>query len=172
MVKQLFSKIVRIFYREPDFEVENNDKPYLKRWYIIPRNKRFNIYLHKFMQSDEDRALHDHPWWNISLLLQGCYDEVLPKDDAAWRKHESRETITKRRYPLLPVFRGVNNIHRIQLLHDDEGNERAVWTIFITGPKMRNWGFWCNKGWRAHDDFVDQSEDGKHKTGAGCSGLD
>ena len=37
-------------------------KNYLSRWHIIPRNRYFNIYLHKFVGSDDDRALHDHPW--------------------------------------------------------------------------------------------------------------
>ena len=30
------------------------------------------------MRDDEDRALHDHPWHNVSLLLVGQYIEVTP----------------------------------------------------------------------------------------------
>ena len=36
----------------------------------------FNLYLHEFSRSDDDRALHDHPWlFNLSVLLSGTYVE-------------------------------------------------------------------------------------------------
>lgn len=50
-------------------------RPYLSRWHILPRNPWFNIYLHKFVHGDDDRALHDHPWRSWSLLLSGRYRE-------------------------------------------------------------------------------------------------
>lgn len=67
--------IARVTRRAPDFVIGSAEDPYLLRWWIIPRNKVFNIYLHRFMRSDEDRALHDHPWSNLSILLRGCYAE-------------------------------------------------------------------------------------------------
>lgn len=50
-------------------------RPYLVRWYLIPRNPIFNIRLHRFLHGDDDRALHDHPWRSWSLLLSGRYRE-------------------------------------------------------------------------------------------------
>lgn len=50
-------------------------RPYLTRWHIIPRNRWFNLYLHKFVHGDDDRALHDHPWASASLILDGRYIE-------------------------------------------------------------------------------------------------
>ena len=50
-------------------------REYLWRWHVIPRNRWFNIYLHKFAHGDDDRALHDHPWRSWSLLLDGRYRE-------------------------------------------------------------------------------------------------
>ena len=47
----------------------------MRRWWVIPRNKWFNVYLHHFLRSDDDRALHDQPWWNLSILLDGEYTE-------------------------------------------------------------------------------------------------
>ncbi|EIC64345.1 hypothetical protein [Mycobacteroides abscessus] len=35
------------------------EPPYLLRWYVIPRNRWVNVYLHKFLRDDEDRALVD-----------------------------------------------------------------------------------------------------------------
>lgn len=58
--------------RPPDFEVGDG---YLGRWFIIPRNRWFNVYLHRFTGSDDDRALHDHPWWSLSIMLAGALDE-------------------------------------------------------------------------------------------------
>lgn len=48
--------------RKPDFLVGDG---YLARWWIIPRNKYFNIYLHRFTGNDEDRALHDNLWRHL-----------------------------------------------------------------------------------------------------------
>lgn len=50
-------------------------RPYLTRWHLIPRNRWFNLYLHKFVHGDDERALHDHPWPSASLILGGRYIE-------------------------------------------------------------------------------------------------
>ena len=50
-------------------------RPYLTRWHLIPRNRWFNLYLHKFVHGDDERALHDHPWPSASLILEGRYIE-------------------------------------------------------------------------------------------------
>lgn len=66
--------------RPPDVVIGGEATPYTRRWWVIPRNRWFNVYLHHFLQSDDDRALHDHPWWNASLLLSGSYREHVPAD--------------------------------------------------------------------------------------------
>lgn len=67
--------IERATRRPPDFVIGGAERPYLLRWWLIPRNPVFNVYLHQFMRSDDDRALHDHPWANCSVLLRGAYTE-------------------------------------------------------------------------------------------------
>ena len=58
--------------RKPDFIIGGHDAPYLLRWWLIPRNRFFNVYVHQFLRSDDDRALHDHPWLlNCAILLNG-----------------------------------------------------------------------------------------------------
>lgn len=47
--------------RPPDVVIGGDASPYMRRWWVIPRNRRFNVYLHHFLRSDDDRALHDHP---------------------------------------------------------------------------------------------------------------
>ena len=41
--------------REPDFIIGGAERPYIRRWWIIPRNKLFNIYLHQVLRDDDER---------------------------------------------------------------------------------------------------------------------
>src|SRR5258708_303359 len=76
MLKRIFLRMQAItFSRKPDVLIGKQDDTYMERWWVIPRNRFFNIYLHHFLRSDDDRALHDHPWLNASILLQGKYTE-------------------------------------------------------------------------------------------------
>ena len=54
--------------REPDLIVGDR---YMLRWFLLPRNSWLNVYLHHFLHSDDDRALHDHPYWSVSICLRG-----------------------------------------------------------------------------------------------------
>src|SRR5437660_2113436 len=52
------------------------DRPYLERYFVCAL---FGIrfYLHRFVGSDPDRGLHDHPWrWAMSFILRGWYYEA------------------------------------------------------------------------------------------------
>lgn len=151
--------------RKPDIIIGELDDPYLLRWFVIPRNRFFNIYLHKFCKSDDDRALHDHPWiFNVSILLKGEYIEhkFVNYED------ECMETYTKNRRQFIPYFRWGDSPHRVELLEDSFTTlEKPVWTLFMTGFRVRRWGFYCPKGWKYWRDFVTLREGGNSK-GAGC----
>jgi hypothetical protein len=134
--------------RPPDQIIGGKERPYLKRWWLIKRNRFFNIYLHHFLRSDDDRALHDHPWLNCSILLRGEYNEHLPGGVV---KHRRRGQI---------IFRRAVASHRIELTHG------PVWTLFLTGPKVRSWGFHCPQGWRHWRKFVAPDDPGA--VGPGC----
>lgn len=131
--------------RPPDFIIGDN---YLRRWWVIPRNEKFNIYLHEINKSDDDRALHDHPWENTSIVLDGGYIEITPEGERI-------------RYAGDIVKRPATARHRLVI--PDGG--RAV-TLFVTGPLERVWGFHCPKGFVPWYDFVDDRDSGK--TGRGC----
>lgn len=137
--------------RAPDVTIGEN---YLERWYLIPRNRFLNVYLHKFSGSDDDRALHDHPWHSVSFLLKGRLDEIMPARQGWLEKHRRREVPR-----FIPVFRRATHAHRLQLI------EGPAWTVFITGPKYRSWGFLCPQGWRHWREFTDAT--GNH-VGRGC----
>ncbi|MEO1523595.1 MAG: hypothetical protein AAFU78_22845 [Cyanobacteria bacterium J06633_2] len=63
---------------KPSKIVGTVDNPYLLRWYLIPRNRFFNVYLHRFLRSDQD-VPHDHPWWSLSLALWGTAREEITR---------------------------------------------------------------------------------------------
>jgi len=136
------------------FIIGEENNPYLARWFVIPRNRWFNIYLHHFHRSDDDRALHDHPWSNMSILLRGSYIEHLPGGDKILR----RPTWKFWRWPK----RGAEWAHRVELI-----DGRKVWTLFITGRKVRTWGFHCPRGWIPWTEFVEITSD-ENKAGKGC----
>ncbi|MBP0492118.1 hypothetical protein [Roseomonas indoligenes] len=140
--------------RPPDFVIGGEEQPYLRRWWVIPRNRFFNVYLHHFLRSDDDRALHDHPWWNVSLLLEGSYLEHTP-DGVFLRK------------PWALYSRRPEALHRVQLLGTAQ-SERPVWTLFITGPRVRDWGFACPKGWVPWQVFTAARDGRKGELGQGC----
>lgn len=155
------------FYRKPDVIIGQNGKPYMRRWHIIPRNKLLNIYLHQFLHDDEDRAEHNHPWLSLSILLRGKYIEHRPTSfisplTKAIKPYTSTQIFKRGAV----IFRHANYFHRIELFKDNEGKPKPAWTLFITGPKIQEWGFACPKGFRHWKDFVDPSNHGD--VGKGC----
>jgi hypothetical protein len=173
---RLLQKAIHPIWRKPDFIVGGQEDPYLLRWFIIPRNRFFNIYLHKFVRDDDDRALHDHPWHSLSLSLWGEY----------WDITDSNMRLVR---PLRFIFRSATHTHRVELFKEvacqdcgaagapSDGcycyypgraiiRARPAWTLFITGPRLREWGFHCPQGWRHWREYCEPSDSGK--VGRGC----
>jgi hypothetical protein len=132
--------------RKPDFVIGED---YMWRWWVIPRNEQANVYLHRIMHSDDDRALHDHPWANTSVLLSGRYVE-----------HTLAGAVMREAGSV--VTREATDAHRLEILP----GEHAI-SLFMTGPKLREWGFHCPQGWRLWTDFVDARDSGQ--IGRGCA---
>ena len=134
-----------IMCRDPDFIIGND---YIRRWWVIPRNKSCNVYLHEILHSDDDRAMHDHPWANTSLLIAGGYIEHTPDG-----------TFTRNAGDV--IERPADALHRLEIIP----GQRAI-SLFMTGPTVREWGFACPKGWVHWTDFVDARDAGQ--IGRGC----
>lgn len=138
--------------RLPDFVIGGKQNPYMERWWVIPRNRFFNIYLHRFWHSDDDRALHDHPWVNVSILLKGDYIEhTIPQGGV---------NVATRYVAGAWKFRRAKAAHRIEI------TQPPVWSLFVTGPVIREWGFHCPAGWRPWQIFVRDGQKGE--IGRGC----
>lgn len=122
--------------RPPDYVIGGAERPYMLRWWVIPRNRFFNVYLHCFLRSDDDRALHDHPWTNCSIVLRGAYAEHTIAQGGvhrvAYRKAGDWH------------FRWTGRMaHRIEI-------EAPCWTLFLTGPRYREWFFHCTERGLVH----------------------
>ena len=115
-----------------------NDEPYLERYYLFLKDRQrfpFNVFLHKFLKSDPD-DLHDHPWPYATLILKGGYWETTP-EGRFWRS-PGHFRICK-----------ANSLHRIEL---DPSVE--CWTVFMPGPKQREWGFIKNGTWTQWEQYL------------------
>lgn len=146
--------IERIGLRPPDFVIGGQDRPYLRRWWLIPRNPLLNVYLHQFLRSDDDRALHDHPWASLSILLRGRYVEHTIAAGGINGRRELRVGDWRMRWT-------GRLAHRIELI------DGPCWTLFVTGPRYRSWGFHCpEQGWIPWQRFT--APDDKGAVGKGC----
>jgi hypothetical protein len=152
--------------RTYDVAIGGDFAPYLLRWYLIPRNRFLNVYLHVFMRDDDDRALHDHPWWSASLLL-GQLVNSFDGGVAVWRQSHMTEIYRDKSGADLErdvkfgdlVFRGASFAHRMVV------PKSRTMTLFITGPRIRTWGFLCPNGWRNWREFTATDEHGRMR---GC----
>lgn len=131
--------------REPDFVIGGD---YMRRWYILPRNESLNLYLHETLRDDDD-VMHDHPWDNTSFVIRGGYVEHTP-------------LATYRRLPGDLVQRKAVDAHRLELL-----GEPSI-SLFMTGPKIRDWGFHCPGGWVPWQQLTGGYHAGRSDKGAGC----
>lgn len=134
-------------HRPADFVIGGPDQPYMLRWYLIPRNEVFNVYYHRILRDDDDRALHDHSWPSFSVMVKGLLREVTVDGSRILAEGAA-------------VYRGADFAHRLELV-----DGMPAETLFITGPKVRDWGFHCPGGfvhWRA---FVGENPG---EVGRGC----
>lgn len=142
---------------------------YLRRWYLF-RGKTFSVFIHKFERSDEDRALHDHPWAFLVIPIWRGYIEhydPLWSDNWGLTKLEC-STRRHRVYPIIGTrYRPATFQHRVELLkawknvswlsaglHGEDivkmeriGEELPAWSIFIHFKREREWGFQMPDGW-------------------------
>lgn len=114
-----------LFKLLPGKVIVNCDRlPYLYRWYLI-KTRFLGVFIHRFARSDEDRALHDHPWNFIVIPLWQGYLE-----------HSDRGV--RRVLPIIGTrIRKATYRHRVELV---EG--RHAWSLFVRFRYRRTWGFW------------------------------
>ena len=113
--------------------VFEDGEPYLERWIVWCG---ITLRLHRFIKGDDDRAYHDHPWWFITFPFKSyieCLPEASDREVRPWRPH----------------FRAATHRHIVRLK-----NASPVWTLIVTGPKSKEWGFWDNGVFIHHEQWL------------------
>lgn len=102
--------------------------PYMRRWVID--FGEFAIRLHRWQSSDDHRAFHDHAWNFVTCVLYGSYLDVSP---------DGEDLLT----PGSIRYRAASHSHTVKIL------KPGTWTLVLSGPPIRRWGFWVkDKLWK------------------------
>lgn len=95
--------------------------PYVIRWRAeAPFG---SVRLHHWLGPDDDRAFHDHPWWFVTVVLRGGYADRGPDGDDVLRAGSVRFRRAAHQHTVVP-------------------GDHGAWTLLVTGPRRRAWGFW------------------------------
>ncbi len=180
----MFSKIARWFLswfvtaaKLPLRTITREDGvPYLHRWYLFGEPgglKYFEegqreqcwwqkwtsflpcVYVHRFVSSDVDPELHNHPWEAAAFIVSGGYVEQRRVSSSTFTTFE--QLVRNQRYkvveqtftPGMVNYLFADTFHRVTLLEDD------CWTLIRLGKKVQSWGFWSPLSgafltWRDH----------------------
>lgn len=93
--------------------------PYLIR--SVWQTRWFSVRLHHWLFGDDPRAMHDHGWNFIVIVLRGSY----------WDITETGKQLMK---PGMIQYRRAEHKHTV--------DTKGCWTLVLTGPIIRPWGFW------------------------------
>lgn len=118
---------------------------YLRRWRI--EAPLFSIRLHHWLHSDDTRSFHDHPWGFYTIILKGKYHDCSPADPNKIPFMKTNWDGSTYPYPIVMELMTPGKVryrpahHKHYVLVEPPG----CWTILITGPKIRRWGFWVKE---------------------------
>lgn len=166
------NKLIEHAKRTPYFHLHHGDGSlYMERYWLVPfissehvgcvamnwwrepfgwLCQRFGIAMriHIIHTPDLDRALHDHPWSFVSVVLRGWYTELRPIDNGRPCFHEAPEEFSwvTHRHERSIAFRHATDRHRIVNGSFNGHFTPGVITLFITGPKRQWWGFYAPQG--------------------------
>lgn len=114
--------------------IGNPECPILKRWTLkLPWSK---IRLHHFYPNTSDRDTHDHPWWFITLVVAGSYDDVKLDGTTDHMKLGSMR------------FRSANHAHKTF------AGSNGAWTIVFSQREQRPWGFFPYGKWIPWQEYM------------------
>jgi hypothetical protein len=190
LVRILF-QLWRIRVGRADLYIGGVKNPYLLRWHLLPKDKYpINLYLHRMVRDDDARALHDHPWWFMSIILAGGYVEVMPRELGLWLgatnpiiasilradsnigvsnryQRALADVVNAEHAPGSVLFRRATHPHRLMLRRPAHLGGDS-WSLVITGRPSRDWGFYCPSGWRDAREYA-RTTDRESIIGRGCN---
>lgn len=141
--------------RRPDEVIGAHE---MLRWWLLPQNRLFNVYLHRHTGVDP-RYLHDHPCDNLSIRLAGELIEFTPMGFGGMstsypvpfvRGPEGRVCYFDGDEPKVVRavlgrirWRRAEDAHRLEI-----GSSGVAWTLWVRFPNRRRWGYYEPRGWR------------------------
>ena len=140
----MISKLLyRLTENRPCKLIELDSGPYLERYYL---GQCFGVtfYLHRFVSSDSERNLHNHPWrWGRAIILTGSYFEERAIDLCPHAGSSGCMTQRKR-----VRWMNVVNANVFHQIYDAKPN---TWTLFFHSERvminqgmanvLKGWGF-------------------------------
>jgi hypothetical protein len=124
---------------------------YMDRWWLIGDEEdkgTTRVRVHHILRSDDDRALHDHPWDYTTVILLGGYWEHTVgtiedylNDQDAYMGDDGSVYLRRWHGPGSVIRRKAEDRHRLEL-----PDGQTAWTLFTMSPKRREWGFHTRKG--------------------------
>lgn len=98
--------------------------PYAYRYVFIFFG--YSIRVHRWLRSDDKRFMHNHPWWFVTFVLRGSYQDI------SLNEIEQLNTFSFK-------YRNSNHTHYVEI--PDSG----CLTLLITGKPINKWGFWIKE---------------------------
>jgi hypothetical protein len=108
------------------------EAPYLRRWVL--KCRWGSLRLHQWLASDDLRNPHDHAWDFLTLVLRGSYTDISPNGEDELRPGDLR-------------FRRAEHQHSVRV------NRGGCWSLLVTGPERRVWGFWVQGKFRKRNKY-------------------
>lgn len=134
--------------------------PYIRRWVLNVAGVG-SLRLHHWTASDDSRFLHDHAWPFTTLILRGGYTDITEEmctmcagGGCMW----CSGTGSKRYGEYLSA--GMVRHRPAQHVHSVRVEPGGCWTLMLTGPVVRDWGFWVDGEWKRMRRFF--KEHGHH----------
>lgn len=136
-----------------------NEYPYLLRVWLSPMltmddgrpESGSSILLHHIVRPDDDGALHDHPWNFTTTILSGGYREKMPR----YVSHKLGLGNGPEEFRRANWCIGNHLDRSAESLHLIEHVEPDTWTLVVTGPRIREWGFHpAGKPWQSWREYL------------------
>ncbi len=131
----------------PDLVISPDGNPYLYRWHLTEHKLPAQVYFHIQVADDPARPLHNHPWDNMSVILSGGYKETLSCFEGRPTQISTSVFIRSKGDV---IYRRSGQAHRLEMQY----GVPYTMTLFSTGPKVRDWGFWYPDGFRRYEEVT------------------
>jgi hypothetical protein len=167
----LIDRLIDLARRTPYFHLYHADGTiYMERYWIVPSARPGSaskagcyvatwrqpirwilqklgiaVRLHCIHTPDLDRAMHDHPWTFISVVLRGWYIEARPlRPESFLPTSSDPEEEMEQSHPRAAGGYALRRFyHRHKITAVSPG---GVWTLFVTFRKRQPWGFYTPGG--------------------------